>query len=186
MPITVLSRKQVTDGTWDDLMTIIAWSLRFAALGQHPRARHNGAPWLPSDFKRTKKVHSCLRSCLVEVRADWKFHGETFSFPKWNTKAGMCWRCTCTPEEVRSDFVFRQVCVIQVGRWLGPASLLYRRVDFVMFVLLHRRSKMCAQVRDVGPTAAWRSSTRTHFQRLESYSGEWLSCLTFAHSGALD
>ena len=61
MPITVLSRKQVTDGTWDDLMTIIAWSLQFAALGQHPRARHNGAPWLPSDYKRAKKVHSLFQ-----------------------------------------------------------------------------------------------------------------------------
>lgn len=107
LPVTALSRKLVTDGTWDDIMAVVAWSLQYAAIGKFPAARHNGSPWLPSDVKRANKENSFLKGCLVEVRGDWKFFGETFCFPKWNTKAGMCWRCTCTPEEVLTDKMTR-------------------------------------------------------------------------------
>jgi hypothetical protein len=43
-----------------------------------------------------------VRAALCEVRGDWKFFKDTFRFPGWNTKAGICWRCTCTPAELRT------------------------------------------------------------------------------------
>ena len=31
--------------TMDEMLDIIAWSLRFAFAGQYPKARHDGMPW---------------------------------------------------------------------------------------------------------------------------------------------
>lgn len=101
LPITALSRKQVTENTWTDIMSVIAWSLRHAANGTYPVARHDLEPWQPADAKRAKKASKelGLRAALVEVRGDWKMFGEIFHFPKWNQLAGICWRCTCKPHQ---------------------------------------------------------------------------------------
>ena len=100
LPVTGFSRKLLAPGTWDDLMSVVSWSFQVAALGVWPSARRDGSDWLPSDCHRRKKHGNFLKSCLVEVRGDWKFYGETFGFPKWNSSAGMCWKCTCTPAQV--------------------------------------------------------------------------------------
>ena len=101
LPITSLSRKQVTENTWYDVMDVIAWSLRHCADGTYPGHRHDFEPWKPSDKVRAKQAQKELpvRAALVEVRGDWKMFGEIFHFPKWNQNAGICWRCPCTPEE---------------------------------------------------------------------------------------
>ena len=101
LPITGVSRKQISRHTWHDLMKIISWSLQCCADGYWPSCRHDGTPWQEGDSKRASKRGSLgVQSCLVEVRGDWKFFGETFSFPKHNTNAGICWRCLCTPLQV--------------------------------------------------------------------------------------
>ena len=101
LPITALSRKQVTENTWTDVMDVIAWSLRYCSVGIHPPQRHDFAPWKPSDKDRAKLANKELpvRAALVEVRGDWKMFGEIFHFPKWNENAGICWRCPCKPGE---------------------------------------------------------------------------------------
>lgn len=107
LPITALSRKQVTENTWTDVMEVIAWSMRHLANGTRPTTRHDCAEWRQSDSKRAKQAHTApelpVRAALVEVRGDWKMFGEIFHFPKWNTSAGICWRCTCKPEEVKGN-----------------------------------------------------------------------------------
>ena len=104
MPITVVSRKQVSENTWDDILSVVAWSLNHCAAGTRPQQRHDAHAWLESDCHRKKGVGQSVRlgvrGALVEVRGDWKMFGETFHFPKHNTKAGCCWQCTCTPEQV--------------------------------------------------------------------------------------
>ena len=105
LPITALSRKQVTENTWGDVMEVIAWSLRHCANGTRPTARHDLQPWWLEDATRAKQAHRMpelpFRAALVEVRGDWKMFGEIFHFPKWNTSAGICWRCTCKTQEVK-------------------------------------------------------------------------------------
>ena len=64
------------------------------------RARHDNSPWLKFDTKR-KAGKAVQRSCLVEVRADWKFMSGVFKFPAHNLNEGSCWKCTCTPQQVR-------------------------------------------------------------------------------------
>jgi hypothetical protein len=101
LPVTGFSRKQLAPGTWDDLMSVIAWSFQYAAMGVWPPTRHDGSAWLPSDCNRSKKKGNVVRSCLVEIRGDWKFYAETFRFPQWNAAAGICWKRWCTLEQVR-------------------------------------------------------------------------------------
>lgn len=102
VPITAFSRKQLSTHTYDDILSVVQWSLVHCASGQMPAARHDGSPWRESDKKRGRKAGHALsaRAALVEVRGDWKMFGEVFHLPKWNTTAGCCWRCTCTPDQV--------------------------------------------------------------------------------------
>ena len=117
IPITALSRKQVSTHTWDDILAVVHWSLVQCASGQWPAARHDGRPWRQSDKKRVRKAGQSLgvRAALVEVRGDWKMFGEVFHLPKWNTNAGCCWRCPCTPDQVTDPFG-------GVGKWAGPSG----------------------------------------------------------------
>ena len=116
LPITAISRKQLCDQTWDDILEVIAWSFQHAAAGTKPAARHDDTAFLKSDWKRKKDYEKnsklLVRACLAEVRGDWKMFGETFKFPKWNTKKGCCWLCNITPDEVSS---LRSVLDLQIG-----------------------------------------------------------------------
>ena len=103
LPLTAISRKQVSEHTWDDIMTVLTWSLTHAASGTWPRNRHDGTQWWKTDAwrkRKSTKVQLGVKGALVEVRGDWKFYAECFHFPKWNTKAGCCWTCGCTPDQV--------------------------------------------------------------------------------------
>ena len=103
-PITSFGHKQVSPNTWHDIMKVVKWSLQILATGKPPTARHDGTAWLKSDCKRNgtskNSPKSVQRSCLVEVRADWKFMAEVYNMPSHNLGQGCCWSCTCTPNEV--------------------------------------------------------------------------------------
>ena len=99
IPITCFGQKQMGPNTWHDIMSVVKWSLDILATGRPALARHDGTAWLPSDRKR-KAGKATQRSCLVDVRADWKFMAGVFHFPAHNLGEGICWSCTCKPEEV--------------------------------------------------------------------------------------
>ena len=105
LPLTGISRKQIGPNTWDDILAVVAWSLQFCGSGAWPKVRHDNVPWLASDNNRKGKAGNSLgvRAALVESRGDWKYFGEVFHFPKHNTNAGCCWKCTCTPAQVRQS-----------------------------------------------------------------------------------
>ena len=104
LPITAISRKQIGPNSWDDILEVVRWSLTSCFLGLHPHTRHDDTAWRKTDKARAKQAGKSLgtKSVLVEVRGDWKFFGETFGFPKHNTKKGCCWLCECTPAQVRA------------------------------------------------------------------------------------
>ena len=104
LPITAISRKQIGPNSWDDILEVVRWSLTSCFLGLHPHTRHADTAWRRTDKARAKQAGKYLgtKSVLVEVRGDWKFFGETFGFPKHNTKKGCCWLCECTPAQVRA------------------------------------------------------------------------------------
>jgi hypothetical protein len=104
LPLTGLSRKQISEHTFDDIMEVLVWSLRHCYAGTFPRCRHDGAAFSKSDQKRKKLYEKSdyqlgIRGTLVEVRGDWKMYQEIFKFPAWNMKVGCCWRCKATPDE---------------------------------------------------------------------------------------
>ena len=104
LPLTAVSRKQVNLNTFHDMQEVFAWGLQCCAAGVFPHERHDGSAFLPeSDRARSGQAGAGLgvRAALVEVRGDWKFLKECFHFPGWNTKAGCCWKCTCTPAQAR-------------------------------------------------------------------------------------
>ena len=72
IPITCFGEKQKGPNTWQDIMAVVKWSLEILATGRPAGARHDGSHWLKSDTKR-QAGKAVQRSCLVEVRADWKF-----------------------------------------------------------------------------------------------------------------
>ena len=52
-----------------------------------------------------------IRTALCEIRGDWKFLAECFHFNPWNANEGICWKCRCTPAQLRdvgSDATWRQ------------------------------------------------------------------------------
>ena len=102
------------DFTYDDILAVVTWSLKCLAAGKYPQ--HDGSEWLQSDSARRRKASSDLplRAVLVEVRADCKFYKEVFNFPSWNQRSGICWQCTCTPQQLRE--------VGETASWRDSAS----------------------------------------------------------------
>ena len=121
IPLLAISKKDVAPNTMDDLMVVLAWSLRHLAAGIWPSSRHDGSAL---DGKRLKKKGALgLRGALVEVRGDWLFFADVFKFPRHNSKAGCCWRCHTTPSEVLLLlFLLIRKCLL-----FCPACLLIRR-----------------------------------------------------------
>ena len=93
----------LTTATFDDLFSVLSWSFRCLATGQHPSCRHDGLPFTKTDSKR-KQVSETpigLKGFLVEVRGDWAMMKQVFRFPAWNSLSGCCWLCKCTPATLR-------------------------------------------------------------------------------------
>ena len=101
IPLVVLPHSYLSHNTMDDLMEIFAWSMRHSLAGSWPAARHDGLPWLKTDYKRCKKTGDLgWNACLVEVRSDWDFLNKCFHFPAHNLKDGICWKCNCRRDQV--------------------------------------------------------------------------------------
>ena len=100
IPLIVLPRSKVCKETWEDVFSIIKWSLTVLATGVWPTVRHDGSPWHMSDNCR-RTARPLVRGAMVESRQDWKFAAEVFGFPAHNTAEGCCWACKCTPAEVQ-------------------------------------------------------------------------------------
>ena len=101
IPLFSLPHSSIGPNTWDDIMKIMAWSMRCMWQGKHPEKDHNLKPFAPGS-ERAKLAGNDLSCCsaLVEIRGDWKMLAETFHFPKWNEIGGICWSCTCIVAEV--------------------------------------------------------------------------------------
>ena len=104
IPLTAIPKGWVaTNETFDDLLEIVAWSLRHLAAGVHPTARHDGEPWLPSEKHRAPRGGTPMgvQGVLAEVRGDWLMYKEVFHLPGWKETSGCCWLCTATPADIR-------------------------------------------------------------------------------------
>ena len=100
------------NATYDQLLEVVAWSFDILLSGKFPSKRHDGTPFRKNDVQRQKyKDLSLQRSILTEIRGDWAFYKHQLRLPGWREKAGCCWRCNCTKEqvaEVHSEAAWRK------------------------------------------------------------------------------
>ena len=104
MPIWATNKKfLVRHNTFDDVLTVVTWSLRCLAIGVMPSKRHDLSAWLPTDRLRSRQAKTPLpvKAVLCEVRGDWAFMKQCFRLPQSNEIKGCCWRCRVTPDEIR-------------------------------------------------------------------------------------
>lgn len=120
LPLVAFNKQcLVKHNTLDDVCAVLAWSFAALARGAMPTQRHDSEPWRPNDYTRRLDANRPLgvRGVLAEVRGDWAFYKECFRFPQHNERAGCCFRCSCTPEQVRlvgKDAPWRQA---RLGHW---------------------------------------------------------------------
>ena len=105
VPITCINRRWVQkEQTFDDILEIVTWSLKACALGRMPAARPGNQPWRRREDRHRQKCSGDdlpLLAVLAEVRGDWKMYKETFRLPAHNENSGICFLCTCTPQDIR-------------------------------------------------------------------------------------
>lgn len=100
IPITCINKKFVqTHDTIDDCMKVVAWSLKALAVGVMPMYGPDGERLTGTRGKMAGQM--LPKAVLAEVRADWAFYKSTFRFPQHNELNGICFRCTCTPKDIR-------------------------------------------------------------------------------------
>ena len=92
IPLMVIDHAWVAkEHTFDDLLRVITWSLRQAALGIHPRVREDAREWHKNyDVRRARasgKEIGC-KALLCQVVGDWKMYKEIFRFPQHNERGG--------------------------------------------------------------------------------------------------
>ena len=103
LPLTALLKHQIGEHTMEDICNVIAWSLRWLALGKYPPSRHDNQAWEKgSDAKRKGLAGQALpcQAVLAQIRGDWKMFKELFKLPRWDEKSGCCFRCWVKPSEV--------------------------------------------------------------------------------------
>lgn len=85
--------------TLDVFWGIVAWSLRFLALGVMPRLRHDQTPWREHDKRRASLGGTALgqRAVLVHLKGDWEFLATKLGLSSW-AEASMCWWCAARKE----------------------------------------------------------------------------------------
>ena len=104
IPLVILPDYAVSENTFDDIMEVMAWSMRHLLEGTRPSCRHDGQPFNKSDHKRAKKSGNLpFQACLNQVRGDWDWMGKCFHLAFHNVKQGCCWLCTCKRNQVRNN-----------------------------------------------------------------------------------
>ena len=81
--------------TWGAIWQVIAWSLQQLGEGKAACRRHDGK----SLEKANLAGKSLQKACLVQMRGDWDWNVKAFGATTFNTKLGMCWKCSCKPGE---------------------------------------------------------------------------------------
>jgi hypothetical protein len=100
IPLVAVSRKQVSEHTMFDIMSVLQWSLAFAGAGVWPNKRHDSAEWTDKDsYRRRRTGNLSCRAALVEMRGDWMMFASVMGFPAHSTATGMCWLCNATPSQ---------------------------------------------------------------------------------------
>ena len=78
--------------TIERLLEVFSWSLRNLVAGAYPSRRHDGTEWQDTDKNRAKLRGTLQKAILEQVRGDWSWYKQIFSFPSWSGEY-ICWKC---------------------------------------------------------------------------------------------
>ena len=87
---TFVRKRDYTAQTLDAIWKIFSWSVNQMARGKHPVVDWDGNR-IPNAIG--SDLAGQFTAVLVQVRGDWQFYVEIFSFPPWNGAVRMCWMC---------------------------------------------------------------------------------------------
>ena len=87
---TFVRKRDYTRETLDRIWEIFAWSINRMAVGKHPVLDWDQKP-IPGAIE--SPLAGPFRAVLLQVRGDWAFYVEIFSFPAYNGAIRMCWMC---------------------------------------------------------------------------------------------
>ena len=76
---------------WDDILQVLAWSLRALCAGVFPILGPKGEA-LEGKRQESGGQPMALTAVLCQVRGDWPVFKAAFSFPAWHSKEGVCWQ----------------------------------------------------------------------------------------------
>lgn len=104
IPIAVINKRfLLKEKTFDDILSVVAWSFQWLSQGKFPPRRHDGSPFGREPWRKAKAGSDIgLRAFLCELRGDWLMLKEVMRIPAWNRKAGCCFKCNVTPNGIRS------------------------------------------------------------------------------------
>ena len=87
--------------TISQILDVVAWSFQMALNGSYPQFGYAGEPLV--EAWRTKRAGKTIGGIafLCEFKGDWAMFKETFCFPGWRERAGICWKCNATPDTLR-------------------------------------------------------------------------------------
>ena len=84
--------------TIEPLLEIISWSLKCLYMGRYPAKRHDESEFSgAADKCRIATIRQDLpsRAGLLQIRGDWSWYKQVFSFPSWANEE-ICWMCMAT------------------------------------------------------------------------------------------
>ena len=86
--------------TFDDILQVVTWSLKFCALGIFPTRDVDDSEFQSAKRRQNAGKSLGAKGCLAQVKGDWKFMKECFRFPGWKEKKNCCWKCHCSSSDI--------------------------------------------------------------------------------------
>ena len=87
---TFVRKRDYTPETLNRIWKIFAWSVNCMAVGKHPLVDWDNNA-IPNAID--SPLAGPYTAVLTQIRGDWQFYVEIFSFPPWNGAVRMCWMC---------------------------------------------------------------------------------------------
>ena len=87
--------------TISQVLDVVAWSFQMSLNGNYPQFGYAGEPLV--EAWRTKRAGQKIGgiAVLCEFKGGWAMFKDTFCFPGFGERGGICWKCNATPDTLR-------------------------------------------------------------------------------------
>ena len=125
IPIALVNKKFLVEGTMQDLLNIIAWSFTCLHAGFFPSTPLPGQD--PFHGWRQKQCGKPLgaHGMLIEARGDWEAYKNFFGLAGWNDKT-CCYRCQASSTNSRDPSL--------EASWMSQMKTLWRHLEEAKFI----------------------------------------------------